>query len=90
MRSVQVRRWKTLLLVLVISPFFTSFLLRTLSWQLLLADDGFIVDVLQFLQILGDDGRLLATPFAVILGLAYTFLRSWCCLTRHHTRSSRG
>ncbi len=67
-------RWKTLLLVLVIAPFFTSFLLRTLSWQLLLADDGFIVDVLQFLQILGDDGRLLATPFAVITGLAYNFL----------------
>ncbi len=67
-------RWKTLLLVLVIVPFFTSFLLRTLSWQLLLADNGFIVDVLQFLQILGDDGRLLATPFAVITGLAYNFL----------------
>ena len=67
-------RWKTLLLVLVIVPFFTSFLLRTLSWQLLLADDGFIVDVLQFLQILGEDGRLLATPFAVITGLAYNFL----------------
>ncbi len=67
-------RWKTLLLVLVIVPFFTSFLLRTLSWQLLLADDGVIVNTLQFLQILGDDGRLLATPFAVITGLAYNFL----------------
>ncbi len=67
-------RWKTLLLVLVIVPFFTSFLLRTLSWQLLLADDGLIVDTLQFLHILGDDGRLLATPFAVITGLAYNFL----------------
>jgi spermidine/putrescine transport system permease protein len=67
-------RWKTLLLVLVIVPFFTSFLLRTLSWQLLLADDGLIVNTLQFLQILGDDGRLLATPFAVITGLAYNFL----------------
>jgi len=67
-------RWKTLLLVLVIAPFFTSFLLRTLSWQLILADDGWIVSVFQFLQILGDDGRLLATPFAVITGLAYNFL----------------
>ena len=67
-------RWKTLLLVLVIAPFFTSFLLRTLSWQLILADDGLIVNILQFLQILGDDGRLLATPFAVITGLAYNFL----------------
>ncbi len=67
-------RWKTLMLVLVIAPFFTSFLVRTLSWKLLLADDGFIVNALQFLQVLGDDGRLLATPVAVIAGLTYNFL----------------
>jgi spermidine/putrescine transport system permease protein len=67
-------RWKTLMLVLVIAPFLTSFLVRTLSWKLLLADDGFIVNTLQFLQILGDDGRLLATPFAVVAGLTYNFL----------------
>ena len=62
------------MLVLVIAPFFTSFLVRTLSWKLILADDGLIVNTLQFLQILGDDGRLLATPFAVIAGLTYNFL----------------
>jgi len=67
-------RWKNLLLVLVIAPFFTSFLVRTLSWKLILADDGWIVDTLQFLQILGEDGRLLATPFAVVAGLTYNFL----------------
>ncbi len=67
-------RWKTLMLVLVIAPFLTSFLVRTLSWKLLLADDGFIVNTLQFVQILGDDGRLLATPFAVVAGLTYNFL----------------
>jgi spermidine/putrescine transport system permease protein len=67
-------RWKNLMLVLVIAPFFTSFLVRTLSWQLILADDGFIVNTLQFLHVLGSDGRLLATPFAVIAGLAYNFL----------------
>ena len=67
-------RWKNLMLVLVIAPFFTSFLVRTLSWKLILADDGLIVNTLQFLQILGDDGRLLATPFAVIAGLTYNFL----------------
>jgi spermidine/putrescine transport system permease protein len=67
-------RWKNLLLVLVIAPFFTSFLVRTLSWKLILADDGFIVNTLQFLQILGDDGRLLATPIAVVAGLTYNFL----------------
>jgi len=67
-------RWKNLMLVLVIAPFFTSFLVRTLSWKLILADDGFIVNTLQFLQIVGDDGRLLATPFAVVAGLTYNFL----------------
>lgn len=67
-------RWKNLMLILVIAPFFTSFLLRTLSWKLILADDGFVVDALQTVHILGADGRLLATPFAVIAGLTYNFL----------------
>ena len=67
-------RWKNLMLVLVIAPFFTSFLVRTLSWKLILADDGFVVNTLQFLHILGPDGRLLATSFAVVAGLTYNFL----------------
>ncbi len=67
-------RWKNLMLVLVIAPFFTSFLVRTLSWKLILADDGFIVNTLQFVHILGEDGRLLATPVAVVAGLTYNFL----------------
>ena len=67
-------RWKYLLLVLVVAPFFTSFLVRTLSWKLILADDGFVVNALQAVQLLGDDGRLLATPVAVVAGLVYNFL----------------
>ena len=67
-------RWKNLMLILVIAPFFTSFLLRTLSWKLILADDGWIVDALQTVHLLGADGRLLATPVAVIAGLTYNFL----------------
>jgi spermidine/putrescine transport system permease protein len=67
-------RWKNLMLVLVIAPFFTSFLVRTLSWKLILADDGFVVNTLQALHVLGSDGRLLATPVAVIAGLTYNFL----------------
>ncbi|WP_182376779.1 ABC transporter permease [Nocardioides sp. WS12] len=67
-------RWRTLLLVLVIAPFFTSFLVRTLSWKLILADDGFVVDALQTVHLMGEDGRLLATPVAVIAGLVYNFL----------------
>jgi spermidine/putrescine transport system permease protein len=67
-------RWKNLMLVLVIAPFFTSFLVRTLSWKLILADDGFVVNTLQFLHIVGPNGHLLYTPFAVVMGLTYNFL----------------
>jgi spermidine/putrescine transport system permease protein len=67
-------RWKNFLLVLVIAPFFTSFLVRTLSWQLLLGDNGFLVGVFKAIGILGPDGHLLATPVAVVTGLTYNFL----------------
>jgi spermidine/putrescine transport system permease protein len=67
-------RWKNLMLVLVIAPFFTSFLIRTLSWKLILADDGVVVNTLQAVHILGAEGRLLATPVAVIAGIVYNFL----------------
>jgi len=67
-------RWRNLLLVLVIAPFFTSFLLRTLSWKLILADHGFVVSTLQHLHVLGHDGRLLNTWIAVVAGIVYNFL----------------
>ena len=67
-------RWKNLMLVAVIAPFFTSFLVRTLSWQLLLSDNGWAVGVFKTLGILGPEGHLLATPFAVVTGLTYNFL----------------
>ncbi len=66
--------WKNFLLVLVIAPFFTSFLLRTLSWSAILSDRGVVTSLLKSLTILPDDGRLLATPVAVIAGLIYNFL----------------
>jgi spermidine/putrescine transport system permease protein len=67
-------RWKNLMLVAVIAPFFTSFLIRTLSWQLILGDQAWVADALRFVHLLGPDGRLLATPFAVVTGLTYNFL----------------
>ena len=67
-------KWRNLLLVLVIAPFFTSFLLRTLSWKLILSDHGFVVTTLQHVHILGANGKLLNTGFAVIAGLVYNFL----------------
>jgi spermidine/putrescine transport system permease protein len=67
-------RWKNFMLVLVIAPFFTSFLLRTLSWRTILADEGPVASFLRTIQILPDNGRLLATPVAVIAGLIYNFM----------------
>lgn len=67
-------RFKTIMLVLVVAPFFTSFLVRTLSWKLILADNGWVVETLKTIHLLPEDGRLLATPFAVIAGLTYNFL----------------
>ncbi len=67
-------RWKNLMLVLVIAPFFTSFLVRTLAWQMLLGDNTWTVHALRSLHLLGADGHLLATPFAVVTGLTYNFL----------------
>src|SRR3954464_11220982 len=67
-------RRKNLLLLLIILPFFTSYLVRTIAWQTILSDDGFVVNTLQSLGILGPDGRLLATTTAVIAGITYNFL----------------
>lgn len=67
-------RWKNLMLVAVIAPFFTSFLVRTLSWQYILGDNEALVSFLRAVRVLGEDGHLLATPFAVVTGLTYNFL----------------
>ena len=62
------------LLVLVIAPFFTSFILRTIAWRQILADESWVVAAMKFLGILPPDGRLTATAFAVVCGLTYNFL----------------
>jgi spermidine/putrescine transport system permease protein len=67
-------RWKTALLLLVILPFFVTYLIRTLSWETILADNGIVVDTLQAVGLLGDNGHLLATTAAVIAGITYNFL----------------
>lgn len=63
-----------ILLVLLIAPFFSSFILRTQAWKQILADEGFIAQALKFVAILPADGHLTATPFAVVAGLTYNFL----------------
>ncbi|WP_435173590.1 ABC transporter permease [Actinacidiphila sp. bgisy145] len=75
-------RWRNVLLILVIAPFFTSFLIRTLAWETILSDQGPVVSFLNSVHLLdvtswlgvtqGD--RVLATPLAVVCGLTYNFL----------------
>src|SRR6187200_4312 len=66
--------YKNVLLFLVIAPFFTSFLLRTISWKIILADSGLVLGPLKQIGILPEDFHLLATPAAVIAGITYNFL----------------
>jgi spermidine/putrescine transport system permease protein len=67
-------RWKNLFLLLVIAPFFVTYLIRTLAWQTILSDNGVVVSVLRSLHVISSDGRLLATSAAVICGITYNFL----------------
>jgi spermidine/putrescine transport system permease protein len=67
-------RWKNLLLLFIIAPFFVTYLIRTLAWQSILSDDGFVLHAFQAIGLVGDDGRLLATSTAVIAGITYNFM----------------
>jgi len=65
--------WRNLFLLFIIAPFFVTYLVRTLAWLNILADQGPVVGLLRDLHILGPDGRLLATTFAVVSGITYNF-----------------
>lgn len=67
-------RWKNVLLLMVVAPFFTSFLVRTLAWKIILSDNGAVVGALRAVGVLAPDGRVLATSIAVVAGLTYNFL----------------
>ena len=66
-------RFRTILLFIVIAPFFTSFLLRVLAWKTVLGDDGFLLGPLKAIGVLPEGFRILATPVAVIFGISYNF-----------------
>jgi spermidine/putrescine transport system permease protein len=67
-------RYKNLILGLVILPFFVTFLIRTIAWKTILADDGWVVTALGTIGLLPDEGRLLSTSWAVIGGLTYNWI----------------
>jgi len=67
-------RWKNVFLILIVAPLFVTYLVRTLAWLNILADEGPVVGLLRDIHVLGADGRLLATSFAVVAGITYNFL----------------
>ncbi len=67
-------KWKNVLLVLVVAPFFCSFILRTIAWRQILAQDGEVFKALHFLHLVSADTRLTSSAFAVVTGLGYNFL----------------
>jgi spermidine/putrescine transport system permease protein len=70
-------RWKNVLLLFIIGPFFVTYLIRTLAWETILADQGPVVHFFRYvhlINVVGDNDRLLATPTAVVAGITYNFL----------------
>ncbi|MCU1421485.1 MAG: transporter permease [Microbacteriaceae bacterium] len=79
--GVKARRWPLLqgiMIVLVIAPFFISFLLRTLAWKAILSDDGPVLTALKGLSLIGSDAHFTGTPAAVVFGLTYNFIPFMC------------
>jgi spermidine/putrescine transport system permease protein len=67
-------KWRTALILLVILPSLTTYLVRTLAWQTILDDSSPTLDLMRSLGLVSDNGRLLATTGAVIAGMTYNFL----------------
>jgi len=67
-------RWRNLLLMAVMVPFWTSFLIRIYAWVTILKSEGLLNSLLVQLQLIAEPLELLYTPGAVVLGLVYTFL----------------
>jgi spermidine/putrescine transport system permease protein len=67
-------KWKSSLLLLILVPFFVSFVIRTIQWKFILGDNGPILGPLKDIGLLPQGFRVLATPFAVVAGITYNFL----------------
>ena len=72
--AFKVGKLRNLLLVLVVAPFFCSFILRTLAWRQILSDEGFVVRTMKSLNLLGETTTLTACAVAVVAGITYNFL----------------
>jgi spermidine/putrescine transport system permease protein len=68
------RRWKSSILLLILVPFFVSYVIRTIQWKWLLGDSGLIFGPLKEWGLLPEGFRVLQTPFAVLAGITYNYL----------------
>jgi spermidine/putrescine transport system permease protein len=67
-------RFRSVLLFLLLLPFFVSFVIRIIAWQFILADDGIVLGTLKDIGLISADAHVLSTPFAVVAGLTYDAL----------------
>jgi spermidine/putrescine transport system permease protein len=67
-------KWRNALLLAVIVPFFITYLIRTLSWETILSDEGLVLEVLRAIGIVSENGRLLDTTVSVVAGITYNYL----------------
>ena len=67
-------RFKSVLLLLLLLPFFVSFVIRIIAWQFILADNGIVLGTLKDIGLIPDSTHVLSTPFAVVAGLTYDAL----------------
>ncbi|HYF10732.1 MAG TPA: ABC transporter permease [Actinomycetota bacterium] len=67
-------RFKTVVLFLLLLPFFVSFVIRTVSWSFILSDDGIVFGSLKNLGLLSESFRVVGTDFAVIAGITYNLI----------------
>jgi spermidine/putrescine transport system permease protein len=65
--------WRNLFLLFIVAPFFVTYLIRTLAWLNILADEGPVVGLLRELHVLGEGEGLLYTTLAVVAGITYNF-----------------
>lgn len=65
--------WRNLFLLAIVAPFFVTYLIRTLAWLNILADEGPVVGFLRGIHVLGPDEGLLFTSLAVVAGITYNF-----------------
>jgi spermidine/putrescine transport system permease protein len=72
--AFKVGRWRHLLLVLVVAPFFVSFLLRTVAWKQILADEAWVADLLRTVNLIEPQTHIINSPPAVVIGITYNFL----------------